>query len=166
MIDVEKSNEWQLRAFVRSMDDFAAYWGDCYPIYTVDVISAAKRKLEGIEAERLEARRAKEERRRREHEEREKARAEARENWFNDPLNEATARGWEAMKRQVPGLDGVQDFRDLPDVLMYRYGEFARAVLKLSPSAQRVLSSKQSVGRTAIGEYDGPLEYVYGGDDE
>ncbi|NKS29299.1 hypothetical protein GS534_00980 [Rhodococcus hoagii] len=82
----------------------------------------------------------------------EQARQEAAERWRNDPINEATERGWQAMKRRAPNLDGVEAFADLAPALQHRYGEFARAVAGHAPSNDVVLSVKQKDGRTAAPE--------------
>lgn len=80
-----------------------------------------------------------------------RATEEAARKFREDPNNSAAEVGWNAMKEIVPTLDGVSKFWDLPDSLKYRYGAFARAVLKSRLDRENaVLSTKQRTGETPL----------------
>ena len=80
-----------------------------------------------------------------------RATEEAARKFREDPNNAAAEVGWNAMREIVPTLDGVEKFWDLPDALKYRYGAFARAVLKAGMDRKNViLSSKQETGETPL----------------
>lgn len=80
-----------------------------------------------------------------------RATEEAARRFREDPNNAAAEVGWNAMREIVPTLDGVEKFWDLPDALKYRYGAFARAVLKAGMDRKNVvLSSKQETGETPL----------------
>lgn len=64
---------------------------------------------------------------------------------FDDPVYAAGRRGWEAIKKYVPTLDGVSRFEDLNDSLAFRYAAFAAAVLGELPPAE--VKSHKSVAR-------------------
>lgn len=106
-------------------------------------------RLNWFAEKRKEQQRKWAEERAREEAERKAALAEAERRWNADPINDATARGWEAMRRIVPNLDGVPTFYDLPPALKYRYAEFARAVLEVGSDPNVVLSNKQLAAKAA-----------------
>ena len=166
MIDVTTASEWELRRFVQSVESFVEETGCGLPLSALYRYNKATGRLEDIAAERAEQQRLAREKAEQERLAADAAKAAAREKWLADPLNEATARGWQAMKRQAPNLDGVDHFTDLPDALLYRYGEFARAVLE-KPLREVLALSHNQVRDRLPARYDGPLEYVWAeGDDE
>lgn len=61
---------------------------------------------------------------------------------FDDETYAAGKRGWEAIKRYVPNLDGVSSFEELPESAQFRNAAFAAAVLGLL-SPPEVKSQKQ-----------------------
>lgn len=148
--DLDSMARYQLQALVHSLSSVAAV-SELSPRQGL-LLDGAQQRIRDLDAEserqRLEWVRAQEA----ERAAADKARQEAAERWRNDPINEATERGWKAMKRLAPNLDGVDTFADLAPALQHRYGEFARAVNGLAPSGDIVLSSKQEAGLTALPE--------------
>lgn len=59
-----------------------------------------------------------------------------RQRVLDEPTYAAGRRGWTAMKGYVPGLDGVEQFEQLPDSLQFRYAAFAAAALGTLPPAE------------------------------
>lgn len=143
---IQSMSEWQLRNLRDTLSNLDAY---SYA-YELEIINERLDVLR-IERERLDAERW--EQHRLQQIERQKAEEEAKRLWESDPVNKATEAGWKAMKKMVPSLDGVNEFTDLPEVLQYRYGAFARAVLNAPmPEGPIPLSHKQVAGLTPMPE--------------
>ncbi|MGW5267211.1 hypothetical protein ACWEQ4_01035 [Rhodococcus sp. NPDC003994] len=101
-------------------------------------IVAVDARAAHLREQRMEAARAAHEERERKRLAAEAARAEAQAEWEKDPLNAATAAGWNAMRKSAPNLDGVTDFNQLAPALVYRYASFARAVLAHDITIERI----------------------------
>lgn len=75
------------------------------------------------------------------------ARYEAASVRHDEAAYRLAAEGWSAMKKCVPGLDGVDSFRDLAPSLQFRYALFAATVRGVELPTE-VRSYKQDTGRT------------------
>lgn len=66
----------------------------------------------------------------------------ARQAIFDDPTYAAARRGWDAMRKYVPNMDGGGSFDNLADSLQFRYAVFAAAVMEYMEPPE-VKSNKQ-----------------------
>lgn len=68
---------------------------------------------------------------------------------LSDESYQLAARAWRKLKLQVPKLDGVEGFTDLPPAIQYRYALFAAEGAGLEEPAA-VQSEKQIMARNVI----------------
>lgn len=140
-VEAASGDKWKLNRLLCDLEQF--------PKTFEEELAIVRTKLATLEeAERIVRQKQLEEYHRKE-EERKVAQAKAEEAWLEDPDNQATLRGWKALKTITPNLDGVDTFQELPPALKYRYDAFRRAV-ENKPQLPEVKSSKQLNG---TGEY-------------
>ncbi|AWN04019.1 hypothetical protein PBI_PEREGRIN_194 [Rhodococcus phage Peregrin] len=131
---VAKADEWNLHRLLCDLEQFPKTFEEELAIVRtkIAVLEETKRIIQAKKAEEDAQRRA--------------AQAEAQDAaqtaWLEDPDNQATLRGWKALKAITPNLDGVDNFYELPEALKYRYDAFRRAV-ENKPQLPEVKSQKQ-----------------------
>ncbi|WP_037162589.1 hypothetical protein [Rhodococcoides fascians] len=141
MTDIDQLSEYDCYQHIKTLQQFP----NDANLTLVDMLRA---RIDRVIAERQEFRRLAEQKRQAEYEAKQAAQAAALAEWEADPLNDATIRGWKAMKTLAPGLDGVDDYMDLAPSLRCRYAAFTRAVLGVPQLETVVLSLKQEQGRS------------------
>lgn len=134
-------NKWTLQTLLHDLERF--------PQTFAEELTIVRKKIAVLEATEQIIRKKQQEEHLRKEEERKAAQAKAEAAWLEDPDNQATLRGWQALKAITPNLDGVDTFQELPPSLKYRYDAFRRAV-ENKPQLPEVKSSKQLYG---TGEY-------------
>ena len=133
-IRVAKADEWNLHRLLCDLEQFPKTFEEELAIVRtkIAVLEETKRIIQAKKAEEAAQRRAAQA----------EAQAEAQAAWLEDPDNQATLRGWKALKAITPNLDGVDNFYELPEALKYRYDAFRRAV-ENKPQLPEVKSQKQ-----------------------
>lgn len=135
---INEFNEYQLSNLASAFKLMPDYYG-------VE-LHLIKKRQDLLAEEALERRKRMMERIKEEQEQKRLAKEKAEEAWLEDPENQATIRGWKALKAITPNLDGVDNFRDLPEALKYRYDAFRRAVEE-KPQLPVVESHNQLYGK-------------------
>jgi hypothetical protein len=140
-VEAASGDKWKLNRLLCDLEQF--------PKTFEEELAIVRTKIAVLEASEQIIRKKQQEEYLRKEEARKIALAKAEAAWLEDPDNQATLRGWQALKAITPNLDGVDTFQELPPSLKYRYDAFRRAV-ENKPQLPEVKSSKQLYG---TGEY-------------